>query len=1311
MRDARALALLGAVLFALTTTGWAQSATTSLRGTVTDKSGAAVTNAKVTLENTERAIERITTTGSSGGYEFLQLPPGTYHLQVEMAGFRKYEQSNIQLLVNTPATNNVSLAVGATTETIEVTGEATLVNTTDASLGNAFGEQQVKSLPLEGRNIPDLLTLQAGVTYTGNRSDVNKDVDTRSGAVNGAHSDQSNLTLDGVDVNDQVNGYAFSSVLPVTLDSIQEFRVTTTNYNADQGRSSGAQVSLITKGGTNNYHGSLYEYHRNTFTSANDWFVKQSQAASGEPNKAPKLLRNIFGGSVGGPILKDRLFFFINYEGYRQREEHSTLRIVPSDSMRDGIIMYQCATPSQCPGGTVQGFAGPHSVPAGFEALNAKQITGMDPLGIGPNSIVMPYLQGFPHANDVSAGDGVNYVGFRFKGPSPTNNNWYIARADYKLNASGTHTIFWRGALRNDTQSEVPYLPGTIPLRTTTNLSRGFTIGYTAALRPTLLNNFRYGYTRQSMGISGNNDTQPIIYFRGINDDSTANNSSLAIVRSRDYQTPVNNFVDDISWTKGKHSFQFGTNVRFIRNPRSSFINSFPDGVTNASALDAAALANSGTYLDPAINGFPAVDEGFDNSYDYPLMTMMGIVSELDASYNYTKTGAVLPEGAPVKRRWGADEYEFYAQDSFRMKPNLTITYGLRYSLFSPPWETSGTQVAPTLGLGDWFKLRGSNMFKGIGSEADPTISFDLAGPGNNRPGYYSWDTKNFAPRLAFAYSPRPSGGWLKSIFGDGDKTVIRGGFGIVYDRIGAGLLNTFDQRGSFGLSTQLSNDIVPSVATGPRLTGLNTIPTTDQLGRQVFPAAAPGGFPYTPPPGGTGLAIYWGLDNSIKTPYTYTLDFSIGRELPKNMSFEISYVGHLSHRLLAQEDLAMPLNLVDPKTGVSYFQAVQALAKLYTSPNAPGSSQVTPSMVGPTAAYWANIIQPLKPGDQYGQSCGSGGSSTALQAAYELFSCYSTSGGETTALGVLDFYGSDFSGVGGFAGVDAAGDPTGNYYPTIDGPNTFFNSQFHSLYAWRSIGNSNYHAMQVNFRKRMSQGLQFDFNYTYSKSIDLASDAERVDAWSALSGNIINSWFPNQLRAVSDFDTTHQFNLNWVAELPFGRGRLLGHNSHGAVEALIGGWQLSGLARWTSGFPVSISNGAIWPTNWQLGGEAIQTRPVQTGVFRNPDGTVNIFKDSQGPTGIEAFRHDIPGESGMRNTLRGPGYAGLDAGLSKRWIMPYAESHSLEFRWEVFNVLNLTRFDVQTLVTGIDAGPSFGNFQGLLTNPRVMQFALRYEF
>jgi hypothetical protein len=318
------------LLVLISTLAMAQSGTTSLRGTVSDPSLAALPGATVTLTSAERGFNRNVTTSDTGAYEFLQLQPGTYQLTVEMAGFRKAEQKQLQLLVNTPATVNVKMEVGTATEVIEVNAEAAVINTTDASLGNAFNETQVKSLPLEGRNVPDLLSLQNGVAYTGNRPDVNQNSDTRSGAVNGARSDQSNLTLDGVDVNDEINAYAFTSVLPVTLDSVQEFRVTTTNYGAEEGRSSGAQVSLVTKSGTNNFHGSAYEYLRNTYTSANDYFVKSSQIASGEPNVPPKLNRNVFGGAVGGPIKKDRLYFFLNFEAARQREENSVVRIVPA---------------------------------------------------------------------------------------------------------------------------------------------------------------------------------------------------------------------------------------------------------------------------------------------------------------------------------------------------------------------------------------------------------------------------------------------------------------------------------------------------------------------------------------------------------------------------------------------------------------------------------------------------------------------------------------------------------------------------------------------------------------------------------------------------------------------------------------------------------------------------------------------------------------------------------------------------------------------------------------------------------------------
>src|SRR5690348_499663 len=323
------------IYFALNALAWGQ-ATTSLRGTVTDPSGAAVPKASVTLTNVDVNTPRTTRTGPQGDYSFVSLPPGTYQLVIETPGFERYQQTNLQLLVNTPATVNVQLKLGSVNETVAVTAEAPVLNSADASIGNAFSNTQVKQIPLEGRNVPDLLSLQAGVVYTGNRPDQDRDYDTRSGSVNGARSDQSNVTLDGVDVNDQANGYAFTSVLPVTLDSVQEFRVTTTNYNADQGGGSGAEVALVTKSGTNAVHGSAYEYLRNTATSANDYFIKQAELNSGQPNQPLKLIRNIFGTSLGGPLKRDRLFFFANYEGTREREEQSVVRTIPTPTLCQG---------------------------------------------------------------------------------------------------------------------------------------------------------------------------------------------------------------------------------------------------------------------------------------------------------------------------------------------------------------------------------------------------------------------------------------------------------------------------------------------------------------------------------------------------------------------------------------------------------------------------------------------------------------------------------------------------------------------------------------------------------------------------------------------------------------------------------------------------------------------------------------------------------------------------------------------------------------------------------------------------------------
>lgn len=1303
---------------------WGQVGTTSVRGVVTDKSGAAIAGAKVTLSGAAQSLKREMPTNQAGEYEFLALPPGTYVLTVEMSNFRKFEQKNLQLLVNTPATVDAALEVGSTAEIIEVSAQALTLNTTDASLGAAFNENQVKQLPLEGRNIPDLLSLQAGVVYTSNRPDV-PTFDTRSGAVNGARSDQSNVTLDGVPVND-ANGTAFNSVLPVTLDSLQEFRTTTSNYNADQGGSSGAQVALVTKSGTDEFHGSAYEYHRNTYTSANDYFVKKAQItnciANGTPlsnkecNTPPELIRNVFGASIGGPILKKRFYFFLNYEGTRRAEAQSAVREVPTDSLKDGVVYYLCKTASQCAGGTVTGLSGAsYNVPAGYNALNSAQITKMDPLKLGPNATVLSYLKQYPSPNDTSVGDNFNFSGFRFAAPIHDTRNWYIGKLDYNVTQDAKHRLSLSGAMANESNPQAPFLPGTAAENTYVNFNKGLIANYSGVLSSTLVNNFRYGFVRQSYGNIGDS-TQPWIYIR---------NLDQGITRTSVSQAPTHVVSDDLSWTHRTHILQFGTSLGFTSNPRQNTSNSFSDGIANASWLDTSGfLVKQGSPFNPANNGLPAGDKSFANAYDFPLIGLLGMVTEDDATYNYLRDGSVLPQGAAVQRHFAYRTYEWYAQDSWKVKPNLTVTYGLRYSLFPAPWETKGLQVATTdangnpLPLSNWFNQRAANMRNGIPSNVDPLVSFSLAGPANGgKPGLYRTDYHNFAPRLAVAWSPKASDGWLRRIVGEGGKTTVRAGFGVAYDSIRSGLLDTFDSRGSFGLASTLSNPAgVETAGCSPRLTNMNVIPTTDlgcpsngNVPATIFVPAPPGKFPQTFPNSlsNGGFCICWGLDDSIKTPYSYTLDLSVGRELPSGFSVEVSYVGRLAHRLLDQQDLAMPLDLVDKKSGLDYFKAIDALATIYRT--GVSTDSFNASMVPANVAqYWTDMLSPLQPGDSYATgSCGSNPTNVPVVAIYDLFCGGSLN--ETTPLFVLDYF--------GIPGTQICGTPPNqgpcNSYVPSTGTNSFFNSQFSSLYSWRSNSNANYHAMQANIRHRMSHGVQFDFNYTFSKSIDIFSDATRVGAWGGLGGQIINSWDPKALRAVSDYDTRHQFNADWVADLPFGKGRELLRNAGPALEAIVGGWQLSGLTRWTSGFPVNISNGFNWPTNWQLGGNAFLTSPLHTGTYYINSGAnagnVSIF--ANGTDAINAFRGPLPGEGGARNQVRGPGYFGVDMGLSKRWRMPFREGQSLQLRWEVFNVTNSKRFDVISAAPELDISSTFGNYSRLLTNPRVMEFALRYEF
>jgi hypothetical protein len=436
--------------------------------------------------------------------------------------------------------------------------------------------------------------------------------------------------------------------------------------------------------------------------------------------------------------------------------------------------------------------------------------------------------------------------------------------------------------------------------------------------------------------------------------------------------------------------------------------------------------------------------------------------------------------------------------------------------------------------------------------------------------------------------------------------------------------------------------------------------------------------------------------------------------------------VGRLSHRLLAQEDLAMPLDPYDKAAGMDYFTAATDMAKLYRNGVTTNQIIQNPSLIPANVQkYWADITQPALPGQPYaigamspygtcvnpGQAGASNTTMNPVVLAFDLLCANSLNES-------LSIYEMDTGGVPSANGGATYFYNLGGY----TGPNVFYSPQYSSLYALRTTTNANYNALEITLQHKMTHGLQFDFNYTYGKSIDIASDAERVGEWGGLGGAVINSWDPSAGRADSDFDLRHQFNTNFIWELPFGQGKWIGHDINGVGDAFIGGWQLSGLFRVTSGFPVTVDNGGQYPTNYQLEGHADQLQPVTTGTYYtgpNNNGIGNTAPNlfSIGANAYQDFGYAFPGETGLRNNLRGPGFFGLDLGLGKRWKMPWRESHSMQFRFEVFNVTNSVRFNVQSangyvggsLANGNSA--NFGNFSGTLTNPRIVQFALRYEF
>ncbi len=1207
----------------------------SLSGTVTDASGAVIPGAEITVTNEANGLQRNLLSDGQGLYMFAQLPPGAYTLSAIQPGFQSVIVEGVTLLVNTHVEIPVTFEVAALTDSVTVSAPPEQINTTDASVGTAFGTRPISQLPLNARNPAGLLSLQAGVTFiSADPLDAKRAADIRNGSVNGAQSDQSNVTLDGVDVNDQNGRTPFTSVLRNTLDSIQEFRVVTTAANADQGRASGAQVSLVTKSGTNEIHGSFYEFHRNTVTAANDFFNNRAGV------DRPKLIRNVFGASVGGPIRAGRVFYFVNYEGRRDASEGSVVRRVPTASMRDGSVRYRSAS-----GDVV--------------TLDPEFVRNrIDPMGIGTNPATLEYFRSFPAPNDSTVGDGLNTAGYRFSAPTPLVWNTWVSRLDWTADPDGLHRMFLRLNFQDDRITSLPQFPGEPPNSETEDTSRGLAIGYDGTFGGNVIGTFRYGFTGQKVTFSGVQTSSRVSLGDSIIDDIRG------ATTPRETYLPTQTFSANLSATRGSHFLQFGGALYSIRNRRVNFENSYHFAKQAAWALaDASAVFEAPLAAPPANPGV----------FRETMATVLGVVNFYDANYNYDLDGNALPLGDPSTRTFGTEQTEFYVQDIWRVRPGLTLTAGVRWSVLPPVREVDGFQVSITPTLDDYIARRLELAAAGRPTRDAGPIGFVRADDPEGGP---LWGThyKNFAPRVAVAYSPDAGDGFLGRLLGSGGRTSIRAGVGMFYSSFGMGMMQMLD-RNAFGLTSRVTNQIA-TVAAAPRFEGFDNFPAA---GLRPPPPGGPG----TPDPNGLGWSQ--GVDSSVVPPYSINPTVSFARELDGGFVVEVGYVGRFGRRLLVNDTAAAQYtNFRDPASGQHLMDALHELEMRVR--------QGAPPEAVPPIAFWENVYSGAATPD-----------ATATSRVYEAIRASSPDTG--TALYNIDYVCAPFC--------------------SDLGAGAFLNPQFWGFDALRSYGTSAYNSMQVSVRKAFSNGYQFHVNYTLSKSTDLVSVGARRGLgerfgqipgdtyWSAFS--VINAWDPETQRTVSDFDTRHQWNANWVVELPVGRGKPLLSDLGSAAEAIVGGWQVSGLMRLTSGFPLSVLNGLAWPTCYcyQHFAEPVGPVPEQTNTKNARligGGTgPNVFGDPA--AALASFRQVLPGEIGQRNNLRGDGIFSIDLALGKRFALPF-EGHSLQFRAEAFNVTNSVRFnpDVWETLSFVFPG-SFGNYSRVMIPARVMQFGLRYEF
>jgi hypothetical protein len=1268
-----------------------------MTGVVTDATGAVVPGTLVTLSNASTGVKFNKTTDNLGSYRFLDVPPSPgYKATFTHAGFATAEFTDITLIVGVTRTQNARLVVGAASQTVQVSASNAIVtlDTTDAAIGNNMDVEQLNQLPVYDRSlgIATLFVQQPGV-------------DSFQGAVTGARIDQTSVTVDGLDVNDLASTATFSIVGTAPVDSVQQFTGTVAGLVPSQGTGSGAQFQLVTKSGTNKFHGNVNEYNRTTATTSNDWFNN----LDGIP-RTP-LIQNQFGGDIGGPIKRDKLFFFFDIADSKIRQSATAEPIVPLAAFRAGTLNYINNSSSACGDSTrITSFT---SLPACISTLpntGPVSLTSLDPGGIGFDESVLSFITSrYPEANDLSQGDGVNTGGYRFTYPRPDDRITYVGRVDYNL--TQTQRIFGRFTItrRNLVNRFAPEFPTDPSAHLEVDHSYGYVVSHVWNIGSNKVNQFYYGDNIQKADFTNEfNPTGVNQYsFSGLSGPYTAYDGQTRRV-------PIPVVRDDFNWQHGRHSLTMGGTFKFTKT-NSNLINNF--NFVDAGLQGSALSGGLDSAVRPSDINIDANNVAI-NDYDNLFATALGVVGEIYTNFDYNNAGAALPAGSGSPRAYRFFETEMYVGDTWKVNKKLTLTYGLHYQLYSVPYEAKGDESAPIaspsngvdngIDLDTFIKDRIAQSDAGNTSNTGlPIYSFVLGGKSNHGPNLYNPSYKDFAPRFAFAYTPFNS-----------QKTVINGGAGIVYDRsmIDA-IVFLLDQvpnmfantnTNQFGAST-----VDASLATDSRL---STASVSYQGKNYVLPAyssslnplPSPIAAPFTPyidgfgnPYGLADQAVGFVIDPTLKDPYSIALNFGVQQELPFHMVLKVNYAGRLGRRLLADADANQVIDVPD-YTGGSTQTMAEAFAGLTTQLRAgvPVGS-LTPQ------PWFEDVLAP------YGASTPLG-NNTNLVAA--MIGQLGNRGDISDSLQAMATY-SYYFGYTGFL-------PTNIGIPSQFGTNAYLTNK----------GSSNYHGLLVTLDKNISQGLRFEFNYTWSHSIDNASVGANANSLFTATGFICDILHPRACRSSSDFDVRQEISSNFEYDLPFGRGKMFAANASRGLDEAIGGWSLSGLPSYRTGLPVPVYSDA-YLASYENADPAIFTgnkADLKTKV--NVDHSTNTVYDFPGgATGaakvLAEFRGPIGIEYGQRNIVRGPGAFYFDAGLGKKFPI-LVDKLNLLFRADVFNLFNHPNFAVPGGMTAV--GPAnglnivtgasnFGQISStsaaapLMSVPaddyRVAQFSLRLEF